>query len=455
MKNILVIMLMTALSLNSYARRDERKIGIVNLSEAQFNSYVTSTPEGIEVDIAAICAETGECSNDKGVKISYEDLFSIKITLPYVYESKKREDQFKVTNLGLTLCQIEVNEYYDLKGCMHDELNFVKYVSIVSNLSIVNFTSSQELQHVSNRRNFVLEDVSLRRPKTYRHDANFNKSITLYTENEGHGVTLKTLTLSSGAKFKNFYEHAKTPMRNALKNIKKETLNFQRHMSKSDRNLDHFERFIVSLDDALSIIEDKKNFSILDWRIQEGMRRVVAFGMIISDLLWAYEDVPGAAKSIKNIRDFRKEVRSSYGWENTLAGNVSKTTSALLELVHYEISEILKVKITTGENESFATYSLLTNRIRNLVVKINSSDGGDIQAGQHIGPLMETWNSPEWQQELKRLMEAKLDIRKLVRPKLKYILNAMLALEELIDNRRIYFEIETIKAAAGERPSRG
>jgi len=31
----------------------------------------------------------------------------------------------------------------------------------------------------------------------------------------------------------------------------------------------------------------------------------------------------------------------------------------------------------------------------------------------------------------------------------------MLALEELIDNRRIYFEIETIKAAAGERPSRG
>ncbi|MEE3079856.1 MAG: hypothetical protein VX341_11005, partial [Bdellovibrionota bacterium] len=430
MKNILLV-LMVMMSLNSNAWRSEEKAESIELSEAQFNSYVTNTSDGLEVDISAICAEVGKCQ--KFFKISYEDLFSITLKIPVHGES---HETLKVTNLGLTLCNSAT--WSRKKGCMREEMEYNKYFSVSSSLAIVKFTSSQDLKHVSSRRNFVLEDASLSRPKTYSHNANFNKSIVLYTEDEGTGVTLKTLTLSAGPRFKSFYDHAKTPMRIALQSIKKETLNFQRHMSKSDRNLDHFERFIVSLDDAISIIEDKKNFSILDWRIQEGMRRVVAFGMIISDLLWAYEDVPGAAKSIKNIRDFREEVRSSYGWENTLAGNVSKTTSALLELVHYEISEILKVKITTGENESFATYSLLTNRIRNLVVKINSSDGGDIQAGQHIGPLMETWNSPEWQQELKRLMEAKLDIRKLVRPKLKYILNAMLALEELIDNRRIY-----------------
>ena len=128
--------------------------------------------------------------------------------------------------------------------------------------------------------------------------------------------------------------------------IKKETLTFQKHMSKSDRNLDHFERFIVSLEDAQSIIEDKRNYSVVDWRIQEGMRRVVSFGMIISDLLWAYEDVPGAAKNIENIRAFRDELKAIYGWEGTIAGNVSKTTSALLELVHFlflpsEVSLIL------------------------------------------------------------------------------------------------------------------
>ena len=436
MKKILTILFLSLVSLNSFAFRG----GKIDLSDDQFTDYVENTPEGLKVDVASICAH-GLTSCKWGVRIKYRDLFDLKVQVPQEdgYEYLKSGSQ------GLILCD---------SNCFEEDLHNVKFITVSSNLDIVKFSSAQDIESSSNGKHFTLEDISSRQNSTYSHKVNYKKSIVLYAEEEE--VTLRTVTIPAGfGNFKTFYDNAKTPMRNALKMIKKETLNFQRHMSKSDRNLDHFERFIVSLDDALTIIDDKKNFSILDWRIQEGMRRVVAFGMIISDLLWAYEDVPGAAKSIQNIRAFREEVRASYGWENTLAGNVSKTTSALLELVHYEISEIIKVKVTTGEDDSFGTYRLLTNRIRNLIVKINSSDGGDIQAGQHIGPLMETWNSPEWQQELKRLMEAKLDIRKLVRPKLKYILNAMLALEELIDNRRIYFEIETIKAAAGERPSRG
>ena len=78
MKNILLV-LMVMMSLKSNAWRSEEKAESIELSEAQFNSYVTNTSDGLEVDISAICAEVGKCY--KFFNISYEDLFSITLKI--------------------------------------------------------------------------------------------------------------------------------------------------------------------------------------------------------------------------------------------------------------------------------------------------------------------------------------------------------------------------------------
>ncbi len=409
------------------------KPAVKELTDHEFNEFITQDDAGMVIDLVSICADLTSCTD--GIHLKYKDLLDFKLS----HNSTDNAEQFRLVSSGLRFC-----DWYNCGRVRVDG-----QVSLSSNLPILSLTASNGL---------TLERGRIVKFHGYKEDytiaIDHKSQLTLLsTENV---LTIKTVRVSSTmTSFKPFYDYAKTPMRNALKMIKRETLNFQDHMSKMDRNLDHFERFIVSLEDALMIIEDKKNYSILDWRVQEGMRRVVSFGMIISDLLWAYEDVPGASRNIQNIRRFRNEVRSTYGWDDTLAGNVSKTTSAIMELIHYEISEIAKVKIEVGSDDKFSTYRSMTNELRRLIALINASDGGDIVTGQHVGDLMALWNGAEWQEELQKLMEAKLDMRKLVRPKLKYVLNAVMALEELIDNRRIYFDIEVIKETAQERPSKG
>ncbi len=409
------------------------------LTDQQFIDYVDMTDAGLRIDLVGYCSRPNSCVN--GIDVAYKDVFTLKIVVPSSYKS-----YFKVIAPGLTFC----THYH---SCGQSDL-LVNGIGILSNLPITKLTTPQNVR-LENGKALYFANLYNLKPKKVNHVAiPMRTSISLIAEYEE--IIVNSITLSSSmTTFKPFYDNAKLPLNNAIKMIKKETLTFQKHMSKSDRNLDHFERFIVSLEDAQSIIEDKRNYSVVDWRIQEGMRRVVSFGMIISDLLWAYEDVPGAAKNIENIRAFRDELKAIYGWEGTIAGNVSKTTSALLELVHYEINEIIKVKLALGDDDSFRVYKNITNEVRSLITKINSSDGGDIVVGQYVNKLMDLWNDSLWQIELKSLMEAKLDIRKLVRPKLKYILNAMMALEELIDNRRIYFEIDVIKPALDDKPTKG
>ncbi len=410
---------------------------VKELSDEEFNEYIIQNEKGMVVDVTSICRGLINCSN--GMHLKYRDLLDFKIS----YKSDSSKVFFKIDNGALKLC-------YN-GGYVCGFHSYSGSAKIKSNLPIIGITSATSFK-IEHGRNLIYTHSN--GSGEYKKDIDYKKSLSL-TE-LANEISIRSVVITSTmTSFKPFYDQAKTPMRNAVKMIKRETLAFQRHMSKSDRNLDHFERFIVSLDDALAIIDDKKNYSVLDWRIQEGMRRVVSFGMIISDLLWAYEDVPGASRNIENIRMFRDELKATYGWQDTLAGTVSKTTSAILELLHYEISEIVKVKVEVGTDDRFGTYRAMTGEIRRLVAKINSSDGGDIVTGQHIGTFMELWNGDEWQEELGNLMEAKLDLRKLVRPKLKYVLNAVMALEELIDNRRVYFEIDVIAPTVDEQPSRG
>ncbi|WP_372655425.1 hypothetical protein [Halobacteriovorax sp.] len=418
MKYILMLALcMSFYSKNSFANE---------LSEEVFLEFVVQTEKGMEIDIVGLCAHSLECKDE--INIKYRDILDLKITRTnphsyYIYKS------FKDT---IAFCY-----KYDCGG---EDLN--GSVSITSNLPIVEFNSGYSTFKVVNGSTL---DFDSRGKKVQSIDN--KKRLTLIDDEI---ITLKTITVSGAmTNFNSYYQHAKGPLKNALKMIKRETLTFQKSMSKSDRNVDHFERFLVSLDDAMLILEDKKDYSVLDWRVQEGMRRVVSFGMIISDVLWAYEDVPSVVRNIANIRKFRDEVRTVYGWNDTLAGNVSKTTGAIFELLHYEIKQIMLLKLEVGFN-NYSTYNDLSTEIKKLIVMVNANDGGDMVVAQNIHGFMNKWNDSAWQIELQNLMEAKLDLRNLVRPKLKYMLNAVMALEELIDQRKVYFEIDVLRDAQTE-----
>jgi len=396
------------------------------LSEKTFIEFVNQTEKGLVIDIVGLCSHSLKCEEE--INIKYRDILDLKITRtkPHSYYT------FEVFKDTIAFCY-----KYDCGG---EDLN--GSVSITSNLPIVEYNSGYSTFKIKNGNTL---DFNQRGEKV--RSINNKKRLTLIDDDL---ISFKTITVSGAmTSFNSYYQHAKAPLKNALKMIKRETLTFQKSMSKSDRNVDHFERFLISLDDAMLILEDKKDYSVLDWRVQEGMRRVVSFGMIISDVLWAYEDVPSVVQNIDNIRKFRDEVRTVYGWNDTLAGNVSKTTGAIFELLHYEIKQIMLLKLEVGFN-NYSTYNDLSTEIKKLIVMVNANDGGDMVVAQNIHGFMNKWNDSAWQIELQNLMEAKLDLRNLVRPKLKYMLNAVMALEELIDQRKVYFEIDVLRDAQAE-----
>lgn len=201
-------------------------------------------------------------------------------------------------------------------------------------------------------------------------------------------------------------------------------------------DVSHTNRFEQALREGMELLsaKDKDNeyaYSVLDWRIQENSRMIIAFGMILDELLAEYAHIDRLRGAIENMRVLVAELQRAYGWNRGLVGNVSKASSTLLEVIRLEISELGKLQMLIGGNT--ATYGKMLQATGTLLSKVNASDSGDMKAQREIWPFVDAWNSEEWQAELTKLLNAGPDERGLVIPKLYMLMKAMESMQELTD----------------------
>lgn len=133
---------------------------------------------------------------------------------------------------------------------------------------------------------------------------------------------------------------------------------------------------------------------------------------------------------MKNIQDLNTLIKESYEWERGLAGTISKATGALLEVIQFEIREILAVKIASG-TRNFDFYITLSSEVDKLIAKVNASRSGDMVIQRNIWDFVDAWNSEGWQEELENLINAPSDKKQLVLPKLQLLLMSIESLNDL------------------------
>ncbi len=271
----------------------------------------------------------------------------------------------------------------------------------------------------------------------YRGQGSYEKSfakniydLTYYGNGYGVEPGIKNLTIKYG-KPDNLYESfviSKVPLRQAYKLVLERTLSFQKEIARSHQG--HLNRYIQSLKDGLAILKDERRYSLLNWRVQESSRRVMIFGIVIAELLDDYSHVERLKDDVANLNTLTSELRKSYGWEMGLAGGVSKASGALLELVELEIVEIAKLKFELGFS-NLSVYSDILKAVKKMMAIVNASRSGDMATQREIYDLQDAWNSEEWQAELKSLVEAQADFKKMLSQKLNILLLAMNSISDL------------------------
>lgn len=217
------------------------------------------------------------------------------------------------------------------------------------------------------------------------------------------------------------------------------TLDFQNEIARSHQG--HLDRYIQALKDGIAILKDEKGYSVLDWRVEESSRRVMVFGMVISEILDEYSHVTRLHEQISAIKTLTSEIRKTYGWSRGVAGEVSKASGALLELVELELSEIAKIKLEVGYS-NLKVYSDLLKAVKKLLAKVDASKSGDMAAQRDIYDFLDAWNAPSWQNELNSLIEAQVDFKRLVSQKLNILLTTVASISDLT---KMDFEIPVVK----------
>jgi hypothetical protein len=225
------------------------------------------------------------------------------------------------------------------------------------------------------------------------------------------------------------------PLHDTYYYVKNQLLKFKKNIKKSD--MSHTERLEVALEDGMKLLSEKskktKRFkrSILSWKVQENARIIVAFGMILEELMDEYSHVDYVKGPIEDLRILIFELQQAYEWNNGITGNVSKASATLLEVIRLEVSELGRLKMLTGGSTEAYNELLVTSG--NLFAKVNASKSGDMKAQRSIYDYLDAWNSKIWQDELNRLLNVGPDEKGLVIPKLHMLMKAMESMEELTD----------------------
>jgi hypothetical protein len=85
--------------------------------------------------------------------------------------------------------------------------------------------------------------------------------------------------------------------------------------------------------------------------------------------------------------------------------------------------------------DSIDQYRTLLTIARDLIAEVSASDSGDIRAALNVSQLRTTWNASAWQDELKRLMNAGPDFRRLVLPKMQMLLRSVESINDFVGIR--------------------
>lgn len=207
---------------------------------------------------------------------------------------------------------------------------------------------------------------------------------------------------------------------------------FQGEIAKTHRG--HMTRFMSALSDGIQLLDvkNKDKVSIVDWRVQENARLIVVFGTIMNELLVDYDDVARLKVAISSLNSLVNQLRVSYGWERGLAGTASKASAALLQVVRLELQELASIKMAMGEG-NLTPYTNLLRTSGVLLSKVNGSKSGDMKAQREIYDMVDAWNSPDFQTELKNLIKAGPDFKNLVLPKLTMLLKSAESINDLAD----------------------
>jgi hypothetical protein len=236
-------------------------------------------------------------------------------------------------------------------------------------------------------------------------------------------------------------------LRSAYGGVLRNLNDFKGEIAKSHRS--HLDRLMSALNDGIAVLDAKDKtgnqlYSVVDWRVQENARLVVVFGTVLDELLTDYDDVERLKTAIKAMRTLVGQLRSSYGWEKGLAGNVSKASSSLIEVIRLELQELASIKMAMGSGD-FAIYMDLLKITRTLQAKVDASKSGDMKAQREIFTMVDLWNGKLWQDELGRLMNAGPDFKNLVVPKLSMLLFAVESVSDLSEQDFIMPDRSTLK----------
>jgi hypothetical protein len=163
--------------------------------------------------------------------------------------------------------------------------------------------------------------------------------------------------------------------------VKNQLLKFKNRVKRSD--MSHTARLESALDDGMKLLSEKNKKtkmytrSILSWRVQENARIIVAFGMILEELMAEYQHIDYIKGPIEDLRILVSEIQQAYEWSNGLSGNVSKASATLLEVIRLELSELGRLRMLFGGDTSAYNNLLITSG--NLFTKVNASKSGDMK----------------------------------------------------------------------------
>lgn len=225
------------------------------------------------------------------------------------------------------------------------------------------------------------------------------------------------------------FEQPAQNYRTILINVLDDTLKLNEEIA-SSHQAGHMGRYIESLKDCIAVLDVKNKYYALDWRVQECSRRVLVFGTVLNEIVADYAHVEKLKPYLKSITNLTESIRKIYGWDRGLAGNVSKATGSLLEVIQLELREILTLKISAGTT-NFEIYSKLMKEVATLVSKVNSARSGDSALQRYMWDFVDIWNGEQWQTELKSLLSSTVDENHVVLTKIQLMFMAAESFNDL------------------------
>lgn len=381
-------------------------LSLLGLTVLSANSFAGLSDSVVEVSIYDKCSSNGCKIEDLGIEIKCSGTFSRNSANTGIY---CKDGDLKITSRKFPLVGV-VTHYYPVvvKG------NTIKNVN----------------------QNYVDTD--------YRKEFDFTNSLTFLNGRDASYLKRLVVQKSIHNTVFNVASALNSPLFESYRFVNLQLEKFKMNIKKSD--IGHTARLQNALQEGMELLsaKDEKTdaplYSILDWRVQENSRLIIAFGSILDELLTEYDHVESIKFSIENMRILVSELRKSYGWNRGLSGNVSKASSTLLEVIRLEVQELGAIKMSLGE--STAAFSGILKITGKLKAKIDAASSGDMRAQREIWRFLDEWNQDAWQTELNKLVNAGPDVKGLVTPKLTMLIQAMESIEELTEAGFIIPELD-------------